>query len=514
MKPYMHSHWLWAGIACLVMVSAPAAASSNYLEGKTYYQDPAEVPRMPPGTGDYAEDYVYTGNLNVGPEEARRQRVETRVKSYMESLSHSHDDSEPQVTPEIFNNLSARAQAGDAKAMSGMGYAYQHGLGTQKNEKLAVEWYKAAIDRGEIQHHSTIGDMYRDYSAGEKKSLLGGFRNMLSGGDDGALERSNEEARKWYEKGIYHPEDWRSYVALGEMYRDGTGGLEKDMTKANTYYDRGMSIKKRLDLKKEREVRREARRIAEEEEGMNDVPKPQNLQGETQEEVVQSDPAQTIVLDGVTCSYQSTMMTRRDYTNLFNVSCPGMRGKELGVKKVAMPGLQCDVQRVNAGDATHMLLCNPEEETGVAIGGSTCQLRTEPEQSGYTAVYGAYCGGKPEEGLTDVTLRGMRCEVTPAGSRDGKTYTLRCGKAASAEAGEQEERSVRARIGTHNCSLRQIESPSNAYKFLYEAYCGGLSEGEKSSGAIPGSVSVGVNLCNVQAWPDNDSGKDFELYCR
>lgn len=511
--------WLFIGVACAVVAPQAAWAGSEYLKEKTYYKDPSEMNSRSPAAGDFAADYVYTGNPNVGEAQARRQRVETRVRNYMDSIgagsNHTHDDSEPDVTPQTIANLNARAKSGDPKAMAGMGYAYQHGLGVSKNEKMAVEWYKQAIARGENQYYSTIGDMYRDYGQAQSGGFLSNLRSMV-GGSDGGLQKDNAVARQWYEQGIRYPDqDWRSYTALGEMYRDGLGGLEKDMTKAATYYDRGLGIKKRLDEEMMRKVQSEARKAAEKEEQIGlEVAPVQAQQNQQPAQQQQASGSAVIVLDGETCSYGPSRSVRSGYSQVFDVSCPTLRGKQTQTDKVRLPGLQCDVNMLSSGNTTHMLLCNVAAEEDIRIGSRGCSLRPESDKAGYAAVYGAYCNGAAESGIQSVEYRGMSCEVARASSASGKTYTLSCGSGAKEAGKAAASATISARLGSYSCSLREMQSPTTAYKVFYEAYCGGLSEADKNSGAVPGSVSVGVNLCNVEPWPANEQGKDFELYCR
>lgn len=510
-----------AALLCLTVSFAAQANDEKYLREKTYHMDPSEMPRMPPGSGDYPQDYQYTGNPNVGDAQARRQRVESRVQAYMKELhstEHHHDDREPEITPQMIRDLAGRAQAGDPKAMGGMGYAYQHGLGVEKNEKLAVQWYERATQYGEHQYYSTIGDMYRDYG-NQSSGFFDNIRAMMSGSKDSELQKDNTIAREWYEKGIRYPDhDWRAYMALGEMYRDGTGGLEKDPARANANYNRGLALKKQYDERMLHEIQDEVRKQAEKEERVDELPRPPELTSSGRrapEKKEEREAGQAmLMIDGITCTYAPSTKTRRGYSQLFDAQCPDLRGKQLEAKQVRMSGLQCDIERHTASTSL-LLMCNAADEGGIRIGNATCSLRPERDQAGFTAVYGAYCGGQPDASVKSVSHMGMECAVQPARATDGKTYTLRCGSVQQPAQQEQATGTSRTvRLGSYNCSLRQMESPTATYKFFYEAYCGGLSQSEKSSGAIPGSISIGVNLCNVEPWPQNDQGKDFELHCR
>lgn len=514
MPPHKPLRWIWMGMACLLLTPMSAQAyDEDYLRERTYHMDPSEMPRLPMGSGDYPQDYQYTGNPNVGEAQARRQRVETRVNQYMQGLKE-HDDSEPEVSSQQISKLAAQAQQGDAQSMAGMGYAYQHGLGVEKNEKLAVQWYQRAAEYGEAQYYSTIGDMYRDYGANNERGFFGDIRAMMGGKEANAVRKDNNIARQWYEKGIQHPDkDWRSFAALGEMYRDGVGGLEKDMTKANAHYNRGMFIKQRIDEQTMRMVQKMARDKAEDAEGIEDVPPPAVSRQAAPMQTPQDSTEAIIIIDNARCTYEKSTVSRRGYSQIFSANCPDLRSRRLQVDSVGMAGLECKADQQSNG-ASVMLLCNAATQERVRIGDAECVMRTEPKQEGYAAVFGAYCNAEPQAALPPVSYQGMTCEIE-AGSAQGKTYTLLCGAALAPSTQQQDTApTITGRIGAYSCSLRQMESPSTSYKFVYEAYCGGLKKEQKSSGAIPGTVSIGVNLCNVEPWPDNDEGKDFELYCR
>lgn len=169
------------GLACVIMLPIAAQAQSyddDYLRERTYYMDPSEMPRVPKGSGDYPQDYQYTGDPRVGEAQARRQKVETQVSEYMQGL-RVHDDREHAVSQQQISKLAAEAQQGDAMSMAGMGYAYQHGLGVEKNEKLAVQWYQRAAEYGEHEYYSAIGDLYRDYGQDSGRGFFGDIRAMM-----------------------------------------------------------------------------------------------------------------------------------------------------------------------------------------------------------------------------------------------------------------------------------------------------------------------------------------------
>lgn len=486
MTPYQQLRRFVAGAVCLMVI--PAAALASGQQGQPPYH---------------------------GGDPERERKVDALTERYMReafgiSGEHVHDERD-HMTPAAINNLTARAQAGDADAMGQMGYNYQYGLGVEKNERMAVDWYKRAIEYGGKDYHSAIGDIYRDYGTEQKAGLLGGIRGMLSGQDKNALEKDNAIAREWYEKGIQH-DDWRAYEGLAELYRDGLGGVSKDLAVASSYYKQSTTLKKQRDEREMLKLKRDIRMRAEAE-----VPFNPNAAGAEEASApraaVPEQRGQTVRIGGEACDYALSQISRRGYMSVYEARCPHLRGKQLPVDKVALPGLRCDIERSGQGSSL-LLLCNAEEMESIRIGSANCSLRPERKESGFAAVYGAYCNKAAEADVEPVTYQDMECQVTPSDGQ-GKTYTLKCGAAQPQAAPQAESRpTVTQRIGQYTCSLREAESPDQAYAAVYEAYCGGLDAGAKHAPSIPGSIPVGVRLCEVEPWPANSEAKDFELYCR
>lgn len=319
---------------CVALLPASVMAR-DYLKGQTSYKPFEDTVQE---KGDFAADYEYTEGS--GGDFAKRQRVESRVRQYMEDLKNApHDDSD-HVTAENFAELVAKAQGGDAKAISGVGYAYQHGEGVEKNEKLALEWYKRAIEYGETQNYARIGEMYRDYSAaGNKPGFMQKMRNAVSGGGGSPndLADDNAEAVKWFEKGAAMRE-WNAYMKLGEMYRDGTG-VTKNMDKANWYYNEGLRMRKAETAAIEREIEQAARAQAEIEEGLREPGTP-----------VTGGNAQAgkgTVLGDYYCSLLQMDSPTVQYKTFYEAYCEklgeGSAANATAPQTVVVDGMTCDV---------------------------------------------------------------------------------------------------------------------------------------------------------------------------
>lgn len=349
MNTHTKKRWLWAGMTCLMLAPAGAMAQ-DYLKGKTSYQSDGanDIGTL---SGDTPQDFRYSGSINTSEERAKRQRVETRVKEYMSHMKgsddiHEHDDRE-ELTSEQFNALVARAQSGDAKAIGEVGYAFENGIGTAKNEQQALEWYKRAIEYGEGQYYSNIGKMYRDYSpASGNSGFLTGLRNaMTSAGTSNNLPDNDLAAREWFEKGVY-AKDWESYTQLGIMYRDGDGGLPKDMEKAKWYYDEGLRLKKEQDSMALMEMEQRFRAKAEVEEGLRSPETP--VLGWVKEA---SHPG--VMIGDSYCTLRDMGTPSVQFTAFYEAYCSGLSEsvKRDAPTTVTVKGATCNVTTWPANDA-------------------------------------------------------------------------------------------------------------------------------------------------------------------
>jgi TPR repeat protein len=61
-----------------------------------------------------------------------------------------------------FRLLRRAAQMGDVMATSSVGYAYDHGLGTNCDRRQALRWYRRAADMGSTAATTNIATIYRD----------------------------------------------------------------------------------------------------------------------------------------------------------------------------------------------------------------------------------------------------------------------------------------------------------------------------------------------------------------
>ena len=110
--------------------------------------------------------------------------------------------------------------AGCAKGYCGLGYLYQKGWGVEQDVAKAKELYEKAIDAGELGGNIKLGGLYQ---SGE------------------GVEASGTAAVELYEKAAAS-DDWvtrnAARYALGQLYRVGAEGLEKDAAKATEWYQK------------------------------------------------------------------------------------------------------------------------------------------------------------------------------------------------------------------------------------------------------------------------------------
>jgi TPR repeat protein len=85
---------------------------------------------------------------------------------------------QPLTSPED-QQVIAKAEQGDAVAQVSLGLKYQNGDGVEKNDKVAVEWYRKAADQGNSDAQANLGGMYQNGTG---------------------VDKSNEQAVFWYRK--------------------------------------------------------------------------------------------------------------------------------------------------------------------------------------------------------------------------------------------------------------------------------------------------------------------------
>lgn len=118
--------------------------------------------------------------------------------------------------------MQAEANKGNGFAMHDLARMYLSGLGCDKDEDLAQEWFQKA-------YHAFL----REEATAEKKDYLQYRIGKLYSFGYG-VEQDYKEAAKWYEKAVADGNPFAAY-ALGSLYRRGQG-VEQDDGKAFALY--------------------------------------------------------------------------------------------------------------------------------------------------------------------------------------------------------------------------------------------------------------------------------------
>ena len=111
------------------------------------------------------------------------------------------------------DELKAKAEAGDVKAMFAVAFCYDRGRGTPVDKSEAARWYLKSADGGLAAAQNAMGSMYQ---AGE------------------GVEKDFEKARQWYQKAADRG-DAEATNSLAFLYDEGLG-IPEDKAKAMQLY--------------------------------------------------------------------------------------------------------------------------------------------------------------------------------------------------------------------------------------------------------------------------------------
>ncbi len=112
-----------------------------------------------------------------------------------------------------FEDNISKAKKGDANAQTGVAICYSIGMGVDKDDELAVFWWRKAAEQGEATAQSLLGLKYQEGRG---------------------VAKDYEKAAFWWRKAAEQgmPQAQRS---LADAYMEGLG-VEKDMTKATFWW--------------------------------------------------------------------------------------------------------------------------------------------------------------------------------------------------------------------------------------------------------------------------------------
>ncbi len=141
------------------------------------------------------------------------------------------------------------AEQGHVLAQYNVGVLHRDGLGTKQNYKVAIKWFKLAVDQNYANAQFNLGNMYRDghgveqdYETAVALYRLAAAQGHASGQymlgalyiDGFGVSQDYDEALKWFRLSADQKSSY-AQVALGQLYRDGLG-VPEDRSKAVEFF--------------------------------------------------------------------------------------------------------------------------------------------------------------------------------------------------------------------------------------------------------------------------------------
>ncbi|HZM01622.1 MAG TPA: trypsin-like peptidase domain-containing protein [Candidatus Saccharimonadales bacterium] len=150
-----------------------------------------------------------------------------------------------------FQEIKAKADAGNAAAQTALGDAYSKGEGVATNLAEAVKWYRKASERGDAAGQYDLGSCYyrgqgvaQDYAeavrwyrkAAEQGNSDAQFETAIAYYIGKGVPQDYTEAAKWFRK-VAEEGDASAQYDLGIAYRDGQG-VKQDYQEAVKWFRR------------------------------------------------------------------------------------------------------------------------------------------------------------------------------------------------------------------------------------------------------------------------------------
>ena len=128
---------------------------------------------------------------------------------------------------ETFEETRARAEQGDADAQNKLGAVYANGQGVEKDQAVAVKWYRKAAEQGNSDAQYNLGGVVENFA-----EALMWYRKAAEQGNLAAQKHlallldvddtNNDEVLKWLRKAAEQGDVW-SIKKLGYCYATGSG---------------------------------------------------------------------------------------------------------------------------------------------------------------------------------------------------------------------------------------------------------------------------------------------------
>lgn len=173
-------------------------------------------------------------------------KVEAPAYKWSAPAQEALDASKKDELDKAFSIAAKAAANKDPDCLLLAGRMYENGLGTKKDEAMAVEYYRSAAELGQLEAKSNWARCL-EFGVGTKadpakadflwqQAAEAGFsaaQNRLGVLEVEAIRRPRNDtaAREWFEKAAAQNEPEALY-RLSLCYQNGWGGLSKDLTKA------------------------------------------------------------------------------------------------------------------------------------------------------------------------------------------------------------------------------------------------------------------------------------------
>lgn len=177
----------------------------------------------------YGSTYI---NMEKAAEWRKKGAEEGNILAKLNVALSLPEDSElkKDMLKNLFSSVLEMAESGDVRAQFKVAGLYEHGLGTTKDPKTAVFWYKKAIEKGDIVSTYNLGVIYYGNKtlfnliskSAEKGFPAAWFSLALFYRGGYNVRQDHSEAFKWFMKAAEQGHvEAQNYVGI--YYHDGLG---------------------------------------------------------------------------------------------------------------------------------------------------------------------------------------------------------------------------------------------------------------------------------------------------
>ena len=194
--------------------------SPEWIQGEAVEQDFPEEGMQPENGQEEAELYRKDKLPNVGKVFVRWTKKYKLAKQYLYGSDEIRQD-----FSKAMGIFFKEAGSGNALAMYELAWMYEKGMGCEKEEAVAQEWYGKALN-GFLKVSETAKEKWLPY-------MWYRIGKMYAAGQ--GTEKNYEEAAAWFERAVEKKHNFAQYALAGQ-YLNGQG-VEKDERKALQLYE-------------------------------------------------------------------------------------------------------------------------------------------------------------------------------------------------------------------------------------------------------------------------------------